>query len=243
METTISKFSIESKILYNVLKRLDIGSNIKLSISNKGLTFYSVHPKCSISVFSDVLKDYVYTGTAKMDFYFSKSSMYSTFSKKDGILIEIRILSSTVAGEYIFEYIQDSIKHNIRIPTINDDYDTDKDIWLDSPEATVVIRDTKLLANLFKSHKGGLYISTKEGKIRIGGNSDYVVLDNECRGSDINIEVNISRHFTKVFPIISDSCMFNFKIGDDERGERIVNIVFIEYGVVYKYEGNYYNQT
>lgn len=240
---TICKFGIQSKILYNVLKRLDIGSNIKLSVSNKGLTFYSVHPKCSASIFSDVLKDYVYTNPIKMDFYFNKSSNYSTFSKKDGILIEIGIFSGSVASEYIFEYVQDGIKHNIRMPTINDDYDTDKDMWLDTSEATVVVRDTKLLANLFKSHKNGLYISTKEGKIRIGGNSDYVVLDNEHRGVDINIEVNISRHFTKVFPITNDSFMFNFKIGDDERGERIVNAVFIEYGVVYKYQGSYYNQS
>lgn len=240
---TICKFSIESKILYNILKRLDIGSNIKLSASNKGLTFYSVHPKCSVSIFSDVLKDYVYNYPTKMEFYFNKSSMYSTFSKKEGVLIEIEINPSTVGGEYIFEYIQDKIKHNIRMQTINDVYDTDRDIWLDSPEATVVVRDTKLLANLFKSHKGGLYISTKEGKIRIGGSSDYVVLDNEHRGIDINTDLSISRHFNKVFPITSDSCMFNFKVTEDERSERIVNIVFIEYGVVYKFEGSYYNQS
>lgn len=240
---TICKFSIQSKILYNVLKRLDIGSNIKLSISTKGLTFYSVHPKCSVSLFSDVLKDYVYTNPTKMEFYFNKSSMYSTFSKKEGIVIEISISSSIMPEEYIFEYIQDGIKHNIRMALIHDEYDTDKDIWLDVPEATVVVRDTKLLANLFKSHKGGLYISTKEGKIRIGGNSDYVVLDNEHRGVDINLELSISRHFNKVFPITSDSFMFNFQVGDDERGTRITNIVFIEYGVVYKYQGGYYNQT
>jgi len=236
---TICKFSIQSKILYQVLKRLNNGTNVKLSVSSTGLTFYSTRPKCSVSIFTDVLKDYVYYKDTSMEYSFNKTSMYSTFSKKDNILIEIEIVSGIDTIENIFSYIQDNIRHNIRMSILNYVPDIERDAWIESPESTIVIRDNRLLSNLFKSHKSGLYISTKEHKINIGGPYDYVVLDNEHRGIDINLELNINKHFWKIFPINSEYCIFNFKINDNN----IANIVFIEYNIVYKYEGKYYNQS
>ena len=229
---TICKFNIKSKILYNVLKRLQTNHNNVLCISKDGLLFSSSNS--SIVLYTDILENYIYNNTAYLCYYINNTSVYTYLSRKDTVSINASI---TIEGDnHTLSFESENIKHNIQLPVYNEHEHTNRPIvsWIDDPKTTIVIHEIKILNKLIKQ-RNFLHISTIYGSIHIGGVTDYVILDKEHRGENINVEISSIKYLKKVFPIYSEYCIFNFDIENTK-----VDIVFIEYKVVYKYKVNCY---
>lgn len=234
---TICKFSIKSKILYNVLKRLQSNPNNILYLSKDGLLFSSHNS--STALYTDVLKDYVYNNTIYLCYNINTKSVYTYLSRKDDVSINVSIYMEGDTHTLSFE--SENIKHNVMLLIYNESEHTTNSrdvIWITDPKTTIVVHEVKLLNKLIKQ-RHFLHISTIDSKIHIGGISDYVLLDNEHRGDSINVELSSMKFLKKVFPIYSEYCIFNFDIENQK-----VDIVFIEYKVVYKHKMNcYVNQS
>ncbi len=230
---TICKFSIKSKILYNVLKRLQTHSNNILCISKDGLLFSSSNS--SITLYTGILEDYIYNNTTCLCYYISNTSVHTYLSRKDNVYINVSIYIEGDTHALSFE--SENIKHNTTLSIYNEPEHVTNSrniTWITDPKTTIVIHEIKLLNKLIKQ-RNFLYISTIDNKIHIGTVSDYVLLDNEHRGDNINVELSSIKFLKKIFPIYSEYCIFNFDIDNQK-----VDIIFIEYDVIYKYKINYY---
>lgn len=230
----ICKFKIGSKILYNVLRRMQILYGNKLYISREGLLFYT--DRNSISLHTDTLKDYVYNNTSYICYSLNKTSIYTSLPKKKNDIIEVSI--SSEEDKHILSFEHGGIRYDMSLLVSLEDSNINHESlsWIEIPKTTIVIHEIKLLNNLIKHRSSSaLFISTVDNKIRIGGMSDYIVLDNEHRGESICAEIASMKLLKKVFPIYSDYCIFNFDVENQK-----VDIIFIEHNVIYKYKVNYY---